>query len=582
MKKVCIIFQICFSIFSCITSPGQNYEWAKAIGAAGNENCLDMVTDIAGNVYIIGNIEGTNIDFDPGPGTALLNSAGGSDIFFAKYDSSGNYLWAKAIGGTNDDIGARIAVDGSGSVYITGWFESSDVDFDPGSGSSIISTAGYTDIYLANYDTDGNYLWAFNIGSPMGEGSHDVCIDNSGHVCITGYFYGTNVDFDPGPGTALLSSTANSGDIFIARYHTNGTLVWAKKVSGPNYEVGNGIITDQSGNVFISGPFMGNVDFDPGAGTAFLTSAGGFDIFIAKYDSSGNYLWANRIGGTGDDSSGDIVTDSQGNVIIASTFHGSDIDFDPGPGTAFLSSNGGSDIAIAKYDTSGNYLWAGQTGGLQDDYAVKVAVDSQDQVYHSGAFMGTNVDFDPGIGTAYLSSAGMEDIYFASYDDSGNFEWAKRIGGAYSDWGNTLALTHDGKIRIAGCFMGSNVDFDPGAGTAILNSSGGIDIFFAGYSPTVTSIGDQVDHTEGDPILYQNHPNPASYLTTFEFTITEEAHVCLKLYSMYGQEINIIIDEDKKPGTYTVSYDLKHVPCGLYVYSLSDGSRVTTKKLTKL
>ncbi len=556
----------------------QNYQWAKSVGAAGEQSCMDMAVDSQGNLYLIGNISGSNIDFDPGEGIALLSSSGGVDIFFAKYDSLGNYLWAKSIGGTNDDIGARIALDDAGNVYITGWFQSENVDFDPGIGTALISTAGNTDIFLGSYDPDGNYRWAFNIGSSNIEGAHDICTDKSGHIWISGYFGGTDVDFDPGPGEFLMSSIANSGDVFVAGYHADGTFVRAFKASGTGYEVANGITTDKEGNIFIVGLFANTVDFDPGPGLAALASAGEWDIFIAKYDSSGSYLWAKSIGGTLTDNGADVATDQQENCIFIANFNSTGVDFNPGAGTALFSSNGGSDMAVVKLDPDGNYLWAGSFGGPQNDWIIKVKTDASGNIYHTGAFRGTNVDFDPGAGVASLSSAGQEDIFFSEWDANGNLSWAKRIGGSYSDWGNTIGLTGDEDIRIAGNFAGTNIDFDPGAGTALLSSKGGSDIFFGGYSHTITSAegpGDLRENKQGSLLIF---PNPTTGKTTIEFYVASPGTCRILMTDVSGKKILTVLESEKETGKHAIEADFSFLDPGIYLCTLETSSdRNTTR-----
>ena len=518
---LCITF-----IFIIISSTfAQNYEWAKRIGGAGDQYANDMVVDNQGNVYIVGVLQGTNIDFDPGIGTAYLSSAGMIDIFIAKYDPSGNYIWAKRIGGTSDDIATRIKIDHSGNIYISGWFSSTNVDFDPGSGTAILSSAGSTDIFFAKYDKDGNYVWAKRIGTSLGDGCHDIDVDYLGNVYITGYFYGTSTDFDPGPGTALLSSVGNSGDVFFAKYDSSGNYLWAKSVGGSSYEVGNGITADNWGNVYLTGPFSGtDVDFDPGPDTAYLTSAGGYDVFFAKYDPSGNYLWAKRVGGTGDDIGGDIVVDSLSNIYIPCYFHGTSVDFDPGPGTSYLSSAGGFDIALAKYDASGNYLWANRFGGPGDDYSGGILLDEEANIYLTGSFTGTNVDFDPGPDTAYLNSNGNSDIFFARYNSLGEYLWAASIGGTGGDNGMGIAINSSKRIYISGGFSGTNVDFDPGSGTSYLSSAGGVDIFIAKYySPSRPYLG----QTPPDSIPVQFAPGIIPSTGIFGFSFSPDGKECV-------------------------------------------------------
>ncbi|MFH1335205.1 MAG: hypothetical protein ABII96_01695, partial [Candidatus Zixiibacteriota bacterium] len=288
----------------------------------------------------------------------------------------------------------------------------------------------------------------------------------------------------PGPGTAHLSSVANSGDIFFAKYDSLGNYLWAKSTGGSSYEVGNSIAVDDLGSVYLTGPFSGtNVDFDPGPTTVNLNSAGGYDIFLAKYDSSGNYVWAERTGGSGDDIGGRIEIGGWGDIHVTGYFHGTNIDFDPDSGTAYLSSAGGFDTYFAKYDTGGNYGWAKRIGGASDDFAGDLFVDGLDNVCLTGSFFGTNIDFDPGPGTAYLSSVGNSDIFFAKYDSFGNYTWAASVGGSGGDFGNGIGMDGSDNVYVTGGFAGTNVDFDPGLNRAYLSSAGGMDIFLAKYSP---------------------------------------------------------------------------------------------------
>ncbi len=568
-----------FIFIPCIMA--QSYDWAKNAGGLFNDFSHDMAMDDNGNIYLIGDIEGVNIDFDPGPGTAYLSSAGGTDIFIAKYDSLGNFDWARSIGGVNDDVGARIVVDGSGNVFITGWFASVNVDFDPGPGTAILGTEGLTDIYFARFDTDGNYAWAYNIGSTFQEGGHDIAIDTSGFIYITGYFGGTNVDFDPGPGTSWLSSQGNSGDIFIAKYSVDAILQWVVKASGSQYEVGNAINTDPDGNVIITGGFMGTVDFDPAGTGISLSSEGGYDVFIAKYDASGTFAWAGRIGGTGNDIGSDVVAGSTGTVFITCNFHGTNIDFDPGPGTACLSSNGGYDIAFAAFDAAGNYLWANQAGSPTDDFGVKIVLDNQGNVYHTGYFSGSDVDFDPGAGTAYLSSAGLNDIYFARYDPDGNFTWAAGIGGVFTDFGNSMAVTSSGKVVVTGGFAGSNIDFDPGPGTMYLSSVGNEDLFFASYSQTSTGIEAPGSSSTEGLIIHTVFPNPVADQTVIGFTVPGCEQACLCLYNAEGMLIRNLLNENMAPGYHSVALTSGDLAPGIYILRLFSGAETQTIKIIR-
>ena len=464
----------------CDLCYSQNYKWANSIGNTTTDKSYDITTDGSGNVYITGEFSGT-ADFDPGTGTADLISNGSADIFFAKYDSSGNYLWAKNIGSSSfDDRSSGIITDSIGNVYITGAFRGT-ADFDPGAGTTNLTPIGWYDIFIAKYDSSGNYIWAKNVGSTNWDESFDIASDAIGNVYITGFFQDT-ADFDPGAGTTNLASVGNQ-DIFITKYDNSGNFLWAKNIGSASYDYGYSITTDAWSNVYITGYFYDTADFDPGPGIANLISVDFKDIFFAKYDSSGNYIWAKSIGGSSDDVGYSIATDVTGNVYITGSFQLT-ADFDPGVGTENLTFISLPDIFFAKYDSSGNYIWARQLGTSDYDMGYSITTDEESNVYIAGYFSNT-IDFDPGSGTANLSVVAGQDIFFAKYDSNANYIWAKSIGSTSDDIGYSITTNSSGNVYVTGWYQGT-ADFDPGASTVNLSPAGVEDIFFAKYGPCNT------------------------------------------------------------------------------------------------
>jgi len=319
-----------------------------------------------------------------------------------------------------------------------------------------------------------NFEWVKQMGGYLTNTGRSITTDAVGNVYTTGWFNGT-ADFDPGVGTANLSS-ASTGyyDIFIQKLNSNGNFLWAKKMGGTNHDMGRSITTDAGGNVYTTGRFMGTADFDPGAGTANLTSAGGDDIFIQKLDGAGNLLWVKQMGGISIDVGTSITTDAGGNVYTTGSFTFT-VDFDPGVGTANLTSAGGYDIFIQKLDSGGNLLWVKQMGGTSTNQGQSITTDACGNVYTIGVFQGT-ADFDPGMGTVNLTSAGGRDIFIQKLDSAGNLLWAKRMGGTSIDYGYSITTDACGNVYTTGYFHGT-VDFDPGAGTFNLISTNSYDIF---------------------------------------------------------------------------------------------------------
>ncbi|MFA7028830.1 MAG: SBBP repeat-containing protein, partial [Candidatus Cloacimonadaceae bacterium] len=216
---------------------------------------------------------------------------------------------------------------------------------------------------------------------------------------------------------------------------------WAKQAGGTDYDFGQDIAIDSSGNSYITGYFPGNASF----GTTELTSSGGIDIFVAKLDSDGNWLWAQKAGGTSDDGGYSIAIDSSGNSYVTGYFH-STASF----GNITLTSSGSYDIFVAKLDSNGNWLWAKKAGGTSDDYGYSITIDFSGNSYVTGYFYST-----ASFGTTTLTSSGDCDIFVAKMDSSGNWLWAKKAGGTYSDEGWGIAIDSSGNSYVTGYFEGT-------------------------------------------------------------------------------------------------------------------------------
>lgn len=333
----------------------------------------------------------------------------------------------------------------------------------------------FTLISVSNTAKAQSFQWAKQMG---GVADYDIGIsiaaDASGNVYTIGNFR-TTADFDPGAETYNLTS-AGENDVFISKLDPSGNFLWAKRIGGADNDDGLSIALDAAGNVFATGVFRLTTDFDPGAGVFDLTSAGEADIFILHLDASGNFLWAKQMGGVASDFAFSIALDALNNVYTTGPF-GDTADFDPGMGTFNLTSTGNTDNFVSKLDSSGNFLWAKQLGGTDDDDSYAIAVDANGNVYTVGTFYAT-ADFDPGVGTYNLTAEGQYDIFISKLDASGNFAWAKRIGGAVTDEGYAIAVDVSGNVYSTGSF-GGTADFDPGAGTLNLTAIGDQDIFIS-------------------------------------------------------------------------------------------------------
>lgn len=275
-------------------------EWVRASEADNLQVAvgLNVAVDAAGNTYTTGNFRFT-VDFDPGPGTFNLTSAGEGDVFVMKLDANGNFVWARAFGGANRDQGLGIDVDNAGNVYVTGFFHDT-VDFDPGPGTFELTSAGGSDVFVAKLDTDGEFVWATRTGNSNSStfAFRDVgrvSVGSSGSVYIIGSFLGT-VDFDPGPGFFELSSGTGLA-IYLQKLDAAGNFEWAGHMGDRGINIGRGLALDAQDNIYTTGSFRGPIDFDPGPGVVIAEWFGSEDIFVQKLSSSGVHEWVRTFGG---------------------------------------------------------------------------------------------------------------------------------------------------------------------------------------------------------------------------------------------------------------------------------------------
>jgi len=348
-------------IFVCKLDSDGNFLWAQGIGGPEYEysNSITLEPSADGHdVYVTGSYQST-VDFDPGVGVTPLSSVAGSDdVFVLKLDEDGSFLWARSMGGTESETGNSISVH-MGKVFLTGYFNDTspnDADFDPNGGTAYLVSNGEQDIFICSLTKDGDFDWAKQIGGLGHDYGNSITADASGNVYTTGSFYYPDpVDFDPGPGIFELTATGNPEDIFILKLDPAGDFVWAKSMEslgGDSNGVGYSITASTTGDIYVAGHFYGAVDFDPDpAVTFFLTSDPG-PIFISKYSSAGDLVWASAYGGHSNDVANSIVLDIVGNTYVTGSFQGTDVDFDPGNCVFNLSAVGQPDIFIQKIGTT--------------------------------------------------------------------------------------------------------------------------------------------------------------------------------------------------------------------------------------
>lgn len=294
--------------------------------------------------------------------------------------------------------------------------------------------------------------WAGKFG---GDGEDVVLAmhtDAGGNTYTTGYFT-MDCDFNISEESYILSTDLYSKS-FVQKTGPDGNFLWAKSIGGMTGDNGTNITTDTAGNVYVTGVFSETGDFDPGEGTANMTSAGELDIYIVKLSADGEYVWAKHFSGEAYEESNGIGVDESGNVYVSGYFYNA-VDFDPGAGTSSLTPTGSGDGFIVKLKSDGSFIWAKKFGGAEFDLATGLHVTPDGNLYICGNFSET-ADFDPSEGTFSLSVMEQDSgIYLLHLDSNGAFVKAVKVGQAQnSAFAGPPAIDSTGAAYVTGYFGG--------------------------------------------------------------------------------------------------------------------------------
>lgn len=500
--------------------------WARSGGGSGTENSFSISVQRNGNTYVTGQFDGNTVAF----GNTILTSNGSSDVFIAKYDASGNLIWAKNVGGKGYDSGLSIVTDSAGNCYVTGSFEDT-VSFD----NVVLTSTGASDMFVAKYNASGSLLWAKSAGSYALDGGTCITADRAGNSYVAG-FYNGNFTF----GTTSLVNLGYE-DFFIAKYDPAGSLLWVQGVGGAGLDWPTGITTDKNDLVYLTG-WYNSASLTFGGKT--INNTGQNDLFVVRFDPSGNVQWAKHATGAGSELSLGIAVDSSSNSYITGYFTGNNLGF----GTTILNSAGGEDIFIAKYDPAGNALWAKRAGGQDRDMGYAIATDAGGYSYMTGLFVSSNASFGNTV-LQNTTSWPMSDLFVAKYDPSGNISLAKSAGDAGMDVGNSIGLDALGNCYLTGTFS-SNIRF----GSTTLNAVAGSDMFIAKLYPGSTGIK-ETSATAG----FSVYPNPASDQVRISFQGNGMAKQTVRVFDCTGR-----LMVTKEVSSKELVIDMQHWPAGLY------------------
>lgn len=488
---------VCLSVFTenVVAQQMPTVEWATAFlqdeGTGGDLFVFDVAEDASGNTYVTGRFS-ESADFDPSPNNYSMTSYGQVDMFLAKYNASGALVYAVQTGSAAYDMGLAVAVDDNGNAYVSGFIEGDATVTSFDKTAIEIDGPGGTNPFFAKYDAAGQVVFVHSLTGTGSYGrANGITIAPDGSFIVVGEFGGT-IDFNVGSGVETRTVASGITEGFIAKYDEAGVLSFVVATTSTISTRINSIDVDENANMIVGGTFSGVSNFDPD-GSSTLTSGGAIDIFFARYDYDGNYVYRKGLRGSGSSQFGyfgDIALDTAGNVYLTGNVLGTyDIDPSNGPSEEFyISSVSNADVMFfAKYNVVGQFQYAKDVTG--DAEAKGIDIGDDDQIYITGYFGGT-VNFDGSGGVFNGVGNGVQDVFVASYNNiNGNISNVISFGGSGADGGEAITVNNTtGKIKVVGAFK-NTVDFDPtGLGTSNLTAGGSFNNGFIGQYSSIGHI----------------------------------------------------------------------------------------------
>lgn len=507
-----------------IAASAQSFSWANQLSSESYDSPVDMAIDAQNNLYLTGTFADT-IE------TPFLAPNGQQDVFVAKYSSGGSLQWISKVGSNGYDAVSSIALDAQANSYLAG--STNDTLIIQTDSIKTKNTAD-SELFLAKLDANGTPQWLRHIGTTSAGAIADIQTDPLGNSYVLGYFQDTlifNTD-------SLVS--AGQSDMFMAKYDTNGNLLWKTQAGGTKTDLPWALALDSENNLYLSGNFSGTTLF----GSTLLEAADTYDNFIAKYDSNGSPIWAKQLHSTAFIGN-QIVASANGNVYVGGNFDNA-TNFE----TENLTPVSGSDILIAQYTADGTLNWL-KTFGDTNGYTTlnSLATDANNNLYANGWFAST-LSF----GVHTLQSAGNEDGFIAKISPEGSALWAINYGGSTYDQANTLAVGNNGFCYSAGAITDSLV-----IGNQTINTLGSLDVILMQIDQSLITAT-----TLSSPTLTTfARPNPA---TNYLYISNNLNNCKFQLLDMCGK---VVAQTDNN----TIA--VENLPRGIYLLQQISGSKLS-------
>lgn len=556
MKKNLLLFLM---IFICQNAYSQQLKWIYKVGGTGADVTVGITQDQDQNLYDITNIMG-QVSIGP---NLFYQSRGSEGVLIRKSTSLGIRQWVKQLGTPKSVKAADINTDQQNNIYITGTFVDSLYY-----GNDFILPGSEEDTYsfVIKITSSGNLVWAKQFASNGTVMAKSISVTPNQEVVVSGNFNG-EAEFDP----RFLGFSAGGMDVFTVKMDANnGNMIFLRILGGINHEFLYKHITDNDGNIYLTGDFRDTLDIDPGMGVSYIVPVGMTDIFLVKLTSIGTLAWGKSFGGIGLDYGHDLVLDKDKNIILTGRF--SDTVSFGGVGKTVIS-QGGTDIFLTKLNPQGECIWVNSFGANLNDQGSVVTTNSNGIIY-LGGFFRSKVDFNPSSQYSNFSdSNGGTDGFIATYNHDGTYNDHFTLGGVANEEITDFTLKPNGELVSTGAF-GAIVDFDPSSSSTNIFSSGGLDGFmwnvFICINPYIKKLSvEKSILCAGDKVLIRVEEGYLNDATQWSWQRAD----CNSNTFASGDELNIRVDTStvfyvKGWGNCVVNDECKEIPIQVFKDSL--------------
>lgn len=540
----------------------QSWEWAIGSGGELSNVGNDILVDKSGNIFTTGLFTGTATF---GNHIVVSKNKIDSDIFLAKQDPDGNYLWIKTMGSVATDYAYGIASDNNGNIYIGGVISEplsfylnqsedtleanadlhADLNLDPNSyfGDTAVTSKGGFDMVLAKFDVNGNFKWVRTIGSTEDDEIFAISVDKENNIIVAGYSGGNNVPFG-----ASYEEGHGDKDICIAKFKPDGSLLWGKLIGAEGFDAAAEVTTDEKNNIYVTGRFHNTVDFG-----GQILSADDKTSFVAKYTKSGQLIWSQKIENY---QTRDIAVNNEGVYVT---------------GTSFETYS--QKAFVAQYTLNGSFNWLKNYTEMPVSVSNEIAISSNNEIYLTGyANEYKNIE-----GSSLHDSI----LNLSLNDQIHTFIWklnkfgepvykARSTNSGISNTGLGLALDNKGGVYISGMTYLSPLLF--GMNTVI--SKGQMALFTAKYSEFTTPLFFAPSLSNEKEFAFEIESNYADGTSSYRVDVKRELSSGFsekpfifgpELFDLSGR--NVTNNRNLTSIGSTILINLNELPHGIYFIS---------------